>query len=260
MAYKALRHAALVALLAVSSHASDSSDSMDTTASPTPSPHISEYMTASPTSMMMPNTTGNSTDTPSPNEPIPKPECDANQTVSVRYSATTGRLYLEAAVVGQRGGCVTIEQIWTARGGGTKTGAKAPLYAVDPVSGAVSENITGTWLLEEDLYVEDGITLKVRGWLVWRVRPAAGLVSWEALCVVYTKRSGFVPCTTVSRRAAFTGVYFLLLCSFAQKALIATCAPRGEDISMYAVCCCCVAAAAVVKMLRACVLCCAIAG
>lgn len=178
MAYKALRRATLAALLAAAgSNATTStatssrvSDSGDTTDSPTPSPHLSEYMTASPTSMMMPgggNTTAvNGTDTPSPNMPIPKPECDANQTVSVRYSATTGRLYLEAAVVGERGGCVTIDQIWTARGGGTKTGAKAPLYAVDPMTGAVSENITGTWLLEEDLYVEDGITLKVRR-LAW---------------------------------------------------------------------------------------------
>ncbi|CAM9370594.1 unnamed protein product, partial [Hapterophycus canaliculatus] len=102
-------------------------------------------------------------DTPSPNEPIPKPECNATQAVAVRYSATTGRLYLESSTPGARGGCVTVDQIWTARGGGTKTGAKAPLYAVDPVNGSYSSVITGTWLLEEDLYVEDGITLKVWG-------------------------------------------------------------------------------------------------
>lgn len=168
--YKALRRLALAALLAaaaVASDSKDSSDSRETTDSPTPSPHLSKYVTASPTMMympgMLPNTSHNSTDTPSPNEPIPKPECDANKTVSVRYSATTGRLYLEAAVVGERGGCVTIDQIWEARGGGTKAGAKAPLYAIDPITGAVSDNVTGTWLLEEDLYVEDGITLKVRG-------------------------------------------------------------------------------------------------
>eukprot|EP00752_Nemacystus_decipiens_P012441 g11022.t1 len=161
MALKALRRVTLAALLAAAvANASDD----DRTDSPTPSPHLSEYMTASPTSMAMPpNMTYNSTDTPSPNEPIPKPECDANKTVSVRYSATTGRLYLEAAVVGERGGCVTIDQIWEARGGGAKGGAKAPLYAIDPNTSAISENITGTWLLEEDLYVEDGITLKVWG-------------------------------------------------------------------------------------------------
>ena len=100
-------------------------------------------------------------DTPSPNEPIPKPACDGNKTVSIRYSRTSERLYLEAAVVGDRGGCVSIDEIWAARGGGAKGGAKAPLFAVDPETGVYSDTITGTWLLEESLYVEDGITLKV---------------------------------------------------------------------------------------------------
>lgn len=94
-------------------------------------------------------------DTASPNEPIPKPECDANVTVSIRYSETTGRLYLESADNETRGGCVTLGQIFEAREG------KAPLYAVDPDSGDVSDTATGTWLLSEELYVEDGITLKV---------------------------------------------------------------------------------------------------
>lgn len=125
--------------------------------SPTPSPM---YMTPAPsTSESVANTTV--VDTPSLNEPILKPECDANYTVSIRYSATTGRLYLEG-VDGARGGCVTIDQIWEARGGGGKGGAKAPLYAVDAVTGEYSESMTGTWLLEEDLYVQDGVTLKVR--------------------------------------------------------------------------------------------------
>ena len=104
---------------------------------------------------------GDIEDTPSPNEPIPKPECDTSNPVSVRYSSTTGRLYVETAG-STRGGCVTIDQIWEARGGGTDFGAKAPLYAVDPDSGDISETITGTWLLFEDLYVEDGVTLRVR--------------------------------------------------------------------------------------------------
>eukprot|EP00903_Cladosiphon_okamuranus_P020616 g18926.t1 len=164
---KALRPLALAAALAaaVAQSSMEITDSpMEITDSPTPSPTLYDYVTASPTMYTMPPTMPhNSTDTPSPNEPIPKPECDVNQTVSVRYSATTGRLYLEAGVPGERGGCVTIDQIWEARGGGTKAGAKAPLYAVHPETGAVSENITGTWLLEEDLYVEDGIVLKVWG-------------------------------------------------------------------------------------------------
>lgn len=93
-------------------------------------------------------------DTPSPNEPIPKPDCNDSMNVTIRYSSTSARLYLESTT-GERGGCVTIGQIWEARGG------KAPLYAVDPVSGNISDSTTGTWLLTESLYVEDGITLKV---------------------------------------------------------------------------------------------------
>lgn len=104
-------------------------------------------------------TRGVAGDTPSPNEAIPKPECDESSPVSVRYSSTTGRLYIESAN-STRGGCVSIDQIWEARGGGT-SGAKPPLYAVDPVTGNISDTITGTWLLDEDLYVEDGITLRV---------------------------------------------------------------------------------------------------
>ena len=96
------------------------------------------------------------TDTVSPNEPIPKPECDANATVSIRYSSTSQRLYLESADGTTRGGCVTLNDIWVERGG------KAPLYAVDAETGAVSTNATGTWLLTEELYIEDGITLQVK--------------------------------------------------------------------------------------------------
>lgn len=96
-------------------------------------------------------------DTPSPNEPIPKPECDSNATVSIRYAETTRRLYLESGNNETRGGCVTLGQIWEARGD------KGPLYPMDSASGDVSNTTTGTWLLAEELYVEDGITLRVRG-------------------------------------------------------------------------------------------------
>lgn len=95
-------------------------------------------------------------DTRSPNSAIPKPDCDANTTVSVRYSSSSARLYLESADGTTRGGCVTLRGIWEELGG------KAPVYAVDPDSGDVSDSVTGTWLLTESLYVEDGITLKVR--------------------------------------------------------------------------------------------------
>lgn len=90
------------------------------------------------------------------NEAIQQPECDTNKTVSVRYSSTSARLYLEAPEgSGQRGGCVTLSQIFEARSG------KAPLYAIDPHTGNRVEEATGTWLLTESLYVEDGITLRV---------------------------------------------------------------------------------------------------
>lgn len=90
------------------------------------------------------------------NKPIPQPQCNASQPVTVRYAESTARLYVEAAVEGERGGCVTLGQIFKAREG------KAPLYAMDPVSGNRSVNATGTWLLTEELYVVDGITLNVR--------------------------------------------------------------------------------------------------
>ena len=94
--------------------------------------------------------------TESPNQPIPKPECDASIPVSIRYSSVSERLYLESADGSTRGGCVTLAQIWEHQRG------KTPLYAVDPDSGDISDSVTGTWLLTEELYVEDGITLKVR--------------------------------------------------------------------------------------------------
>lgn len=89
------------------------------------------------------------------NEPIEEPDCDASKTVNIRYASTSKRLYLEAAEPGERGGCMTLSEIFEARAG------KAPLYAVDPATGSRVEEITGTWLLTESLYVEDGITLNV---------------------------------------------------------------------------------------------------
>eukprot|EP00752_Nemacystus_decipiens_P007155 g6407.t1 len=95
--------------------------------------------------------------TASPNDPIPKPDCDPDIPVSIRYASTTKRLYLESSDGTTRGGCVTLGQIFEARG------PQGPLFAVNPVSGDVSTTATGTWLLSEELFVEDGITLKVYG-------------------------------------------------------------------------------------------------
>lgn len=92
--------------------------------------------------------------TSSPNRAISKPSCDKSITVSVRYSGASDRMYIESANGRTRGGCITLKQIWQSRAG------EGPLYAVDK-NGDVSDNVTGRWLLTDDLYVQDGITLKV---------------------------------------------------------------------------------------------------
>lgn len=89
------------------------------------------------------------------NDVIEQPECDATKAVNIRYASSSERLYLEAAEDGQRGGCVNLTAIFEERAG------KAPLYAVDPDTGDRVDEPTGTWLLTESLYVEDGITLYV---------------------------------------------------------------------------------------------------
>lgn len=96
-------------------------------------------------------------DTESPNAPIPKPECNPNITVSTRYSESSARLYIESADGITRGGCTTLSKVWVQQGGNVP-----PLYAVDPVTGAISDTATATWLLTEDLYIQDGVTLEVR--------------------------------------------------------------------------------------------------
>ena len=94
-------------------------------------------------------------DTASPNDPIAKPDCDSSLSVSYRYSSSSERLYVESGDGSTRGGCVTLTDIWEELDG------DAPLYAVDPDSGDVSSTATGTWLLTEHLWIEDGITLQV---------------------------------------------------------------------------------------------------
>lgn len=97
----------------------------------------------------------NAKNTASPNDAIPKPDCDSSLSVSFRYSSGSERLYVESADGSTRGGCVTLTDIWEDLDGA------APLYAVDPDSGDVSSTATGTWLLTEHLWIEDGITLQV---------------------------------------------------------------------------------------------------
>lgn len=91
----------------------------------------------------------------SDNEAIEEPACDNSKAVNVRFSATSKRLYLESTDGYEGGGCVTLGQIFEARD------EKAPLFAVNPSTGERVENATGTWLLTQSLYVEDGITLNV---------------------------------------------------------------------------------------------------
>ena len=95
--------------------------------------------------------------TASPNKAIAKPGCDSSIPVSFRYSSKSAGLYVESADGTTRGGCVTLKAIWEG------LGSSAPVYAVDSGTGDVSHTATGTWLLTESLYVEDGITLQVTG-------------------------------------------------------------------------------------------------
>eukprot|EP00904_Undaria_pinnatifida_P005796 jgi/Undpi1/2346/HiC_scaffold_13.g05729.m1 len=113
--------------------------------------------TAAAMSLLAASDLTDAVDTPSPNTVIAKPDCDASLSVSVRYASSSQRLYLESGDGSTRGGCMTLKGIWENRSG------KAPLYAVDPVSGDVSDTATGTWLLTQSLWVEDGITLQVHG-------------------------------------------------------------------------------------------------
>lgn len=89
-----------------------------------------------------------------PNPVIDKPDCNPNMTVSIRYSTSLARLYLESGNGSTRGGRMTLTEIWEDLGG------SAPLYAVDN-GGEVSDTATGVWLLTESLYVQDGVTLQV---------------------------------------------------------------------------------------------------
>ena len=81
------------------------------------------------------------------NIPVPKPGCDATKTVSVRYSSTSQRIYLES-VDGSRGGCATPTSVNEA------LGTASPLYPLET---------PGEWFLESELYILDGITLEIYG-------------------------------------------------------------------------------------------------
>lgn len=81
------------------------------------------------------------------NTPIPKPTCDNTKNITVRYSSTSQRIYLES-VDGSRGGCTDPQSIYEA------LGPASPLYPL---------GTPGEWMLAESLYISDGIVLKVYG-------------------------------------------------------------------------------------------------
>lgn len=92
----------------------------------------------------------------SENEVIAKPRCDSSASVNIRYaSSTERRLYLEPATFYDQDACVTLTDIFNDRGD------QGPLYPVDPSTGTRVSTATGTWILTEDLYVGDFVTLNV---------------------------------------------------------------------------------------------------
>lgn len=110
-------------------------------------------------------------DTVSPNAAIPKPLCNSTIAVSLRYSPSSELLHVESANGVTRGGCITLTEIWERMAG------TAPVYAVHPGSGGVSDTATGTWLVTEHLWIEDGITLQVKGF-VTDSRRVIGFSVW----------------------------------------------------------------------------------
>jgi len=77
---------------------------------------------------------------------VPKPTCDPSKEVSVRYSSTSNRIYLES-LDGTLGGCMTL------------TGIYEKLQPNETVLSVTS----GEWFLGSELIVEDGITLEIYG-------------------------------------------------------------------------------------------------
>ena len=81
------------------------------------------------------------------NETIPKPECDSSKEVSIRYAASSNRVYVES-LDGTRGGRISLTQIYES------LDDKSPLSPTDT---------DGEWFLESELFILDGITLEIHG-------------------------------------------------------------------------------------------------
>ncbi|CAM9950650.1 unnamed protein product [Scytosiphon promiscuus] len=78
-----------------------------------------------------------------------------NLTDYIRWSELSNRLYLENAA------CVTLTDIYESRL--DKMGNKGPLYPFDEATMQKSENVTGSWYLEAELFVTEESRLIVQG-------------------------------------------------------------------------------------------------
>ncbi|CAM9470339.1 unnamed protein product, partial [Choristocarpus tenellus] len=82
--------------------------------------------------------------------------CSPNEgSPTVRYAATTRRLYLEG------GGCTNLTSIYEARS--DNLGPKGPLYYFDLNSNTITDTWTGTWYLESTFYIEGDSLLELKG-------------------------------------------------------------------------------------------------
>lgn len=82
-----------------------------------------------------------------------KPYCDPNIPSYFDKKDNTIKSFNKG---GPRGGCFTLTDIW-------KELDQNILFAIDPSTEIISKVPTGTWMLTEDLFIQDGITLNVIG-------------------------------------------------------------------------------------------------
>ncbi|CAM9761421.1 unnamed protein product [Ectocarpus sp. 8 AP-2014] len=83
---------------------------------------------------------------------FPKPACDPTIPVTVRYAASTQRVYFEHTD-GTTGGCATLSDVLAERV--EKNGTVKKIMN--------ASQVTGHWLIEADLYVTNGVTLQLHG-------------------------------------------------------------------------------------------------
>ena len=97
--------------------------------------------------------------TPTLNTVYPKPSCSATTSLAqIRYSSTSDRIYVEHDESSQNPPCITVGEVWES------LAPKYPdtLHPIDEL-GNFANSSTGKWMLNSDLYVLDGVTLRIRG-------------------------------------------------------------------------------------------------